>query len=311
MENFYVFYGSDKSSVQYECDELIKKLKQDDVVKYDMNQVDLSDVIRDASTVGMFSNEKIIVLEDCSFLGANKSDKSIELLEEYLEHYNPFNVLIFLCYLEKIDSRKKINKLLSKHKVMEVKKKDTNDLKKYVLEYVSSYGYELKDVDYFLSCVGSALPNIHNELDKLMMYQITNKVISNDDINKVCVFTNEEEIFSLVDAIVAKDMLKSLNLLEGFLNKSYDEMQIIMLLASQFRFFFQVKRLMNKNKNDGEIAKVLGVNPYRVKFTVKKLYSYTENMILGYIQKIAKMDYDIKMGLMDKRLALELFITMN
>ena len=78
-----------------------------------------------------------------------------------------------------------------------------------------------------------------------------------------------------------------------------------------FRFFFQVKRLLNKNKSESEIAKTLEVNPYRVKFTVKKLYSYTENMLLNYIKKIAKMDHDIKLGLMDKRLALELFITMN
>ena len=155
------------------------------------------------------------------------------------------------------------------------------------------------------------LPNIENELDKLMMYKLEDKIINNEDVDKVCILTNEEEIFSLTDAIVAKDTLKSLNLLETFLNKSYDEIQIIMLLASQFRFFFQVKRLMNKNKSESEIAKILEVNPYRVKLTTKKLYAYTEKILLEYIQKIAKIDHDIKLGLMDKRLALELFIATN
>ena len=68
---------------------------------------------------------------------------------------------------------------------------------------------------------------------------------------------------------------------------------------------------MNQNKLEGDIAKILEVNPYRVKFTVKKLYIYTEGMLLQYIKKLAKMDHDIKLGLMDKKLALELFITMN
>lgn len=81
-----------------------------------------------------------------------------------------------------------------------------------------------------------------------------------------------------------------------------------MLIASQFRFLFQVKRLLNKNKNYSEIAKILEVNPYRVKFSIKKLYTYTEAELLKYIKRLAKIDHDIKLGIMDKRLAIELFI---
>ncbi len=311
MENFFVLYGEDKALIKYELDNMLSNMNCSDIVRYDIQNSDLIDIIDDASTVGMFSDRKIIVLEDCYFLTANKTIASLEKLENYLEHYNPNNQLFFLVYNEKIDSRKKICKLLSKHKVIEVKKGDSIDLSKYVKDYLEKDGYKILDVKYFLNCVGSVLPNIQNELDKLMMYKIDDKIISNDDIDKVCIFTSEEEIFSLMDAVVFKDNLRALKLLEEFLKRSYDEIQIIMLLASQFRFFFQVKRLLNKNKSEGEIAKVLEVNPYRVKFTVKKLYSYTEGMILDYIKRIAKMDHDIKLGIMDKKLALELFIMTN
>ena len=81
-----------------------------------------------------------------------------------------------------------------------------------------------------------------------------------------------------------------------------------MLLSSQFHFLFQVKRLLNKNKTAEEIAKILEVNPYRVKYTTKKLYTYTEEEILDYIKRLAKMDHDIKLGLIQKNLALRLFI---
>ena len=74
---------------------------------------------------------------------------------------------------------------------------------------------------------------------------------------------------------------------------------------------FQVKRLLNKGKSEAEIAKILDVNPYRVKFSVKKLYSYSEDMLLDYIKKLAKMDHDIKLGLVNKKVALELFIIQN
>ena len=311
MENFYTLYGEDKALVKYECNQLLQTFSNCDIVKYDMLDMSIEDVVDDARTVGMFTEKKVIVLEDAFFLMANKSVLGQEKLEYYIEHYNPSNILVFLVFHEKIDTRKKINKLLSKHKVIEVKKKDQENLKKYALEYLKKNGYKMQDIDYFLSKVGSSLPNINNELDKLMMYKFDDKYIDNNDVDRVSVFTSEEEIFALTDSIVAKDTLNSLNLLEEFLKRSYDEMQIIMLLASQFRFFFQVKRLMNQNKSESDIAKILEVNPYRVKFTVKKLYTYTESMLLQYIKKLARMDHDIKLGLMDKRLALELFVTMN
>ena len=308
MENFYLLYGIDKGLVQYELDKLLKKLKVDDVIKYDMMSSNLLDVIEDASTVGLFSTKKIIILDDCFFLGANKTIDNIEVLEQYIEHYNPNNYCIFLAYMEKIDTRKKIGKLLSKHKVIELKKMDDVNLKQYVEKILKDENYQMEDIDYFLKKVGSNLFNVKNELDKLLMYRLEEKKILNEDIDKITIHSMEEEIFALTDAIILKNTSKSLFLLEEFLNNNYDEMQIIMLLASQFRFLFQVKRLLNKNKSEGEIAKILGVNPYRVKFTVKKLYAYSEKMLTDYIQKIAKMDHDIKLGLMDKRLALDLFI---
>lgn len=311
MENFYVLYGPDRASIQFEFKQLIKKIEASDIIKYDMKSITIDEVIDDAITIGMFSKKKTIILEDAYFLGANKTIENIERLENYIEHSNPNTTCIFLSYMEKIDARKKINKLLNKHKVIEIKKKDTTDLKKYIETILKENKYTMENINYFLDKVGTNLSNIKNELDKLMMYKINDKIILKDDIDKICIFTSEEEIFALTDAIVAKDMLTSFKLLEEFLNKNYDEIQIIMILASQFRFFYQVKRLLNKGKSESEIAKTLSANPYRIKFTIKKLYTYSENILLNYIQRIAKMDHDIKLGLMDKKLALELFITTN
>ena len=43
----------------------------------------------------------------------------------------------------------------------------------------------------------------------------------------------DNEIFDLTDAVIAGDVPKSLSLLNEFLNKNYDEIQIIMLLTEQ------------------------------------------------------------------------------
>lgn len=308
MENFYVLYGLNKGLIKIELEKLLKKFKNCDLIKYDMSTTEIESIIEDARTVSLFGQKKVIILEDAFFLGTNKNIDNLKLLEDYIEHYNPDSYLIFICNLEKIDTRKKINKLLSKHKVMELNTLNETDLSHFVQEYLKKDGYKIEDTPFFLKRVGTNLSNIQNELDKLEMLTIDKKVITNDDVNKVTTKVVEEEIFTLTDAIILKDTKTALHLLDEFLNLNYDEIQIIMLLSSQFHFLFQVKRLLNKNKTAEEIAKILEVNPYRVKYTIKKLYTYTEDEILGYIKRLAKMDHDIKLGLIQKNLALRLFI---
>ena len=306
MNNFYLIYGPDRSIINNELNKVIDKLKIDDIVKYDMTNSSLLDVIEDASTVGLFSNNKIIILDDCYFLSANKTIDNLESLEKYIEKYNPNNYCILISYAEKVDTRKKIYKLLkSKAKIIEQVKVDDDYLLNYINEELKREQYKIDDINYFLNKVGKNLYNVKNELNKLMMYKLDTKMITRDDVDKITVKSIEEEIFALTDAVILKNTAISLNLLEEFLKKDYEEIQIIMLLASQFRFLFQVKRLLNKGNSEVEIAKILEANPYRIIFTIKKLYSYTESMLLDYIQKLAKIDHDIKLGLMDKKLALE------
>lgn len=312
MKNFYLIYGTDRSIVNNELNKVIKSLKVDDIVKYDMNNTTLLDVIEDASTVGLFSKSKIIILDDCYFFSANKSIDNIEELEKYIEKYNPNNYCIFISYTDKVDTRKKIYKLLkSNGKIIEQVNIDDDYLISYINDELKKEDYKMEDMSYFINKVGKNLYNAKNELNKLMMYKLDTKSITNEDIDKITIRSIEEEIFALTDAVILKNTSKALSLLEEFLKKDYEEIQIIMLLASQFRFLFQVKRLLNKGKSETEIAKILEVNPYRVKFTVKKLYYYTESMLLDYISKLAKIDHDIKLGLVNKRIALELFIISN
>ena len=309
MPNFYLLYGTDKSVIDNEKNNIIKKLNINDIIKYEASEDNTKDIIEDASTISMFSNKKIIIINDCYFFKTGKSLKDISLLEQYLEKYNKDTYIIFISNSEKIDSRKKIYKLIKNNgQIKECNKQDKNYLTDYVQKYIKENKYKIEDIDYFLKIVGSNLNNITNELDKLFMYKIDNKTITKDDIDKITIKNMENEIFDLTDAVIKGDVPLSLELLDNFVKKDYDEIQIMVLLANQFRFLFQVKRLLNKNKTYNEIAKILEVNPYRVKFTINKLYSYSEQTLLDNISRLAKLDHDIKLGLINKRLGLELFI---
>ena len=65
MEKFYVLYGTEKALIQNECDQILKKLKIDDVVKYDMNISNILDIIEDLSTVSLFSSKMKLTSQQC------------------------------------------------------------------------------------------------------------------------------------------------------------------------------------------------------------------------------------------------------
>lgn len=312
MKNFYLIYGIDRSIIDNELDKLLKKLKIDDVVKYRIPDTKIEDIIEDASIVGMFSSQKVIVVENATFFNANKTIDNLSLLEEYLEHYNKDNYIIFIDNKDKIDTRKKITKKIKDiGEIISCNKEDREYFKSFINNYLQDSGYKLDSIDYFLDYVGMDLNNMKTELDKLFMYKLEDKVIHNEDIKNICLRNYQDDIFTLTDAIIAKDTTKALEFTNMFLNNGYEEMQLIFLFASQFRFLFQVKRLANKNKNYKEIAQILEVNPYRVKFSLAKVARYTEDMILDELEKLAKMDTLIKSGKMNKHLALEMYILGN
>lgn len=311
MKNFYLLYSSDKGILNKEVDVLRSKLdiNDNDIIYYDIDNV--YDIVNEASTIGMFSLYKFIVIDMNSYFKDKKSISNINLLEDYFDSYNSNSYLIFICNSDSIDSRKKIVGLIKKYG--EVKKLEVND--NYFVNYVSNYvkdnGYKISNMDiaYFISRVGNNIDNITNEIDKVMLYKINDKVITRSDIDLLCIESNDDNVYDLVNAILKNDKSKAIKLYYNFINNGMDVNQILIIIASQIRLLFQVKRLYNNGKSNEEIAKILEFKSvYRVKYLLSDSYYYSEDDLLGYLSKLALIDKAIKTGNNDGNVLLELFI---
>lgn len=309
MNNFYLIYGDDNGLVENQVTEIINKLKidKDNIVTYSLNNTSMEDIILEASMFSMFGTNKVIVINDANCF-KDKVD-NIEVLEEYFDKYNHDNYLIFTLN-GKPDTRKKVYKLIDKMGSVIAVKNDRDYLYNYVNKYIIDNNYQMSsnNIIYFLSKVGSDINNIKNELDKLMIYKDNDHNILKEDIDEMVIVNIDDEIFALTDAVINGDISNSMRLYNFFINHNYEQVQIIALLGSQFHFLFQVKRLYNQGKYKDDIAKILEVHPYRVKLALGKIYSYSEELLLSYISKLADMDKNIKLGKIDKGLALELFL---
>lgn len=306
-----MFYSSDSGILSREVDNLRRRLNMslDDTINYDINSV--SDIVNEASTIGMFSLNKFIVINIDSYFKDKKDIPNINLLEEYFDNYNSNSYLIFICNSDTIDSRKKIVNLIKKNGI--VKKIEAND--SYITDYINSYlkdnGYSINnsDVIYFINRVGSNINNITNELDKLMLYKINDKIITRSDIDLLTVENIDDSIYELVNAILKNDSKKAIKLYYNFITNGMDVNQMIAIVGSQIRLLYQVKRLHNKGKNNEEIAKILEFKSvYRVKYLLSDSYYYSEEDLLKYLSKLSTIDEAIKSSNQDGNMLFELFI---
>lgn len=311
MKNFYLLYSGDGAILNKEINDLEKKLdiSDTDIIYYNIDDID--GIINEASTIGMFSLNKFIIINMDSYFKDKKNIPNINLLENYFDSYNSNSYLVFVCNSDSIDSRKKIVNLIKKYGI--VKKLEVNDnyLNDYVNNYLKDNGYKINngDVVYFINRVGNNINNVTNELDKLMLYKINDKIINRNDIDLLTVENIDDSIYDLVNCILKNDNEKAIKLYNNFIDNGMDVNQIVAIVAAQIRLLYQVKRLYNSGKSNDEIAKILEFKSvYRVKYLLSDSYYYSESDLVKYLSKLADIDNAIKTSNGDGNILMQLFI---
>lgn len=311
MKNFYLLYSGDGAILNKEINDLEKKLdiSDNDIIYYNIDDID--GIINEASTIGMFSLNKFIIINMDSYFKDKKDIPNINLLENYFDSYNSNSYLVFVCNSDSIDSRKKIVNLIKKYGI--VKKLEVNDnyLNDYVNNYLKDNGYKINngDVVYFINRVGNNINNVTNELDKLMLYKINDKIINRNDIDLLTVENIDDSIYDLVNCILKNDNEKAIKLYNNFIDNGMDVNQIVAIIAAQIRLLYQAKRLYNSGKSNDEIAKILEFKSvYRVKYLLSDSYYYSESDLVKYLSKLADIDNAIKTSNGDGNMLMQLFI---
>ena len=310
----YVFYGLESFLIEKEVKKILKEHKIEDInlSTYNLEEESLKEVIEDASMISLFSDQKGILCENAYFLtGTTKTkgiDQDLTILETYLKNQNPSTIFIITVENEKLDERKKIVKEIKKYaKVVEFNKNNQN-FHKIVKDLLGEYEMEEKAISLLLDRVGKELHQLEQEVQKLKMYRIDTKKISVEDVQNLTSKNIDIDIFGLIENIVTKNKEKAMETYGEMLKRNEEPIKIIVMLANQFRIIYQSKALYQKGYTEGDIAKELAIHPYRIKLALQKGRHFSSEVLLTYLNELANLDLSIKEGLVDKEMALELFI---
>lgn len=294
MNNLYFIETDKHELLDIKVNEILKEnnLTRDNLIIYDMEEVNISDAIIDLDTYSLFNERKVVLCKNAIFLSSGKTEinHNIELLEKYLNNPNPDNILIIGT--NKADGKKNIVKLIKdKCKIIEV----TIDLVNYIKEYTKGYKIDDEVIRYLIINTTEDISHITNELDKLMALKDKEKEITKKDIDLIVIKRIDSNIFDLIDAIISKNKDKSLRIYNEMINYGEDIFKIFISLSNQIRLIYQVKQL--KDLSNEEIADTLKLkNVKQVAALRYKIDKYTSNELVNYLHKLSIMDEELKLG---------------
>ena len=101
-----VLYGTESFLINEYLEKIKGERQIENIIKYNLEETTLMDIIEDALYIDLFNNDKMIIVYNSYFLNDLSMDTTI--LEDYFNHKNEKTLLFFISDKEKLDERKKL-----------------------------------------------------------------------------------------------------------------------------------------------------------------------------------------------------------
>jgi DNA polymerase-3 subunit delta len=163
-------------------------------------------------------------------------------------------------------------------------------------------------IETFYQRAGNNLENADNETNKLISYASSTKEVSVDDVLNLVIKEMDTNVFSLSNAIIAKDKEKALNVYNNLLLAGEDPVGLLSLSSRALRESYLVQLLLQKKYSQSDIAREMRVSNGKAYYLIKNAKSIVKENVEYFIHRFAELDYKIKKGLIDSKTGLEFLL---
>ena len=301
----YVIKSSSFRLLNSKIQELTKDLNEKKY--FNLSYDELEDVIIDASYVGLFNDNRAIIVRDVNYFGGkNKYEDQVNSIIRLIENLDPSITLILVCnnLLKTKDSTKRLLSLNVDYiDMFNNSEVEQEYLKKYIQE--KELKVDSKAMDKLNTNTCNNIDLLLNELDKLSIVtkDITFRVVSDYSSTYIIPKDNLDEIdyndvsFKFVDALINKKFKDAFAYFEKVVERGDDMYSLIGLLNSQFSNVYMVKEALSHGMSDEEIMNEFGYKKIGRVYIMKKngnIYSLDE--LRDIIVNLSNIDLKIKLG---------------
>jgi DNA polymerase III subunit delta len=285
-------------------------------VFYDASGTNFSmlNVIEEAQTLPFFSEHKVLVIQNCTFLtrGVNLKDSDLNELVLHLSRPIETCTLIFMHDNDNLDTQKKITKkLLELCSVEHVKKLETNEFRQFLMRLLKEKNIKMNAdaFEEFLKRMDNNMSVSYHEAEKLSIY---GSVIGLADVEALISRPLDNEAFHLVNALMDKNLKQALHIYNDMMILNMEPLSFSGLIASQLRLLYQVASLDREGYHRQDMINKLSpannVNVYRLNKMLALARHTSPDRILSILNYLSNYDHRSKIGLVDKKFGFELFL---
>ena len=305
----YIIKNNSYRLLKQKLNELMKDIDKDNITYFDLTENKIEEILEECNYNSLFNELKGIVVYNANIFSAKYEYKEeLEKLENYLNNPNQYTTLIFVT--DSVSLKKKCAKVIKdKGNYFELEMPKDNELSDKIKEYLSNNNYKIESsaINELINNLDSNYDYILNELDKIIVVK-KDYVITKEDIDKYTIKLEKDNIFDFVDCIIEKDDKKMYKYLDKFINEKNEPAILFSNVATQYRLIYASKNLIKQGYSEKDIATEFDVHPYRIKLAIQNSYNYTNTELKEKLLYLGELDEKIKLGMLDKYVALKLFL---
>jgi len=306
--SFFLLYGENIGLIEDTINENLKPIFSKNVYNYDElellnNQKELHEKVFNKS---FFENDKLIIIN-------RTTDKILSLIEEIsIENTDEIKIILKSGILDK---KSKIRNFFEKGKnTLAVPfYEDTNTSLRLLIENFfrkKKINITYQSIEFILGKVNNNRASLKIELEKIAAYSYGKSTIKLNEIQKVMSLNENYKNSELVDTVLAKNMRKSIKILNDSLNTNEDIILTIKIFLSKLKRLQQLKNNLQIKKDiEATLNSFKPIIFWKDKEILKSqlnLYSIEEIFLL--IKKINLLELEIKKNPQNSNYLLNNFI---
>ncbi len=300
----YFFYGDEEYNIELELERMRSKLNQDFISMnfQQFDNPDYSTLINILRTPPMMFGNMLVIINAEEYFLSNKNffnDAELEDIEDALKNNPEALDVVFVVKLprdenKKLDSRRKLYKILSSYKAKEFptfKTYKTADIASWIKNHAKSKDISLNNdaVELLIEHIGNNLREFNTELDKLKLIAYPQKVITKKMVEDICI--SNQDLFNFTELVMKGEKDKALLEFKKLLDKKHP-LELLSAIQTMLRKWILLK--INSSHSASELAKMTGMHEFVVKQTLSKLKNTRIADLVKLKENLFDVEYRIK-----------------
>ena len=319
LKDVLLFYGAEDFLMEWAAESLIAEYVDEDsryldVIRLEGDNVTAADIMAEARAYSMFSEKRVVIVRNYQPLYRGVTDIHGDELLGFASCPQEQSAVIFIVESQCGDLSAYGRKLAKACGAYEFSRLEKADLKAFITKRVHNAGKmisrrgleHIMDVSgYYNRGSGYDLAQLDRDIAKIVKACEVDD-IGEDLIEEILIGDSDRFVFNLVDALVAGDRGRALDIAEAIIREEDGSMAVLALLTKQFEIMYDALELSEQGYSIAQMAKKTGINEYRFKKAFAAAGRYSRQRIRKILKDIYNADRDIKRGDIDKDVALEL-----